>query len=211
LHLINNIYAKQVRNGVETTDITMLNTENGAMGQCMDMFLDRKVQEDALGKFTAVEKKEKHRQAGLEKKAGGARLSAGLMAITSGYAIGPECLSWECRTLLEKERQAKAKAKERAGSLERIMLKEKVDLVLTKGATPAEGKWNNNDLKVMIQWFKRDGDKAMPNNRDGPILWYCETHTHMLSSLTLTMMYMPLSPLLLLSHLPWPPSWPYRQ
>jgi hypothetical protein len=98
----NDIYAKQVRNGVEITDLTMLNTENGAMGQCMDMFLDHKVQENALGKLTAVEKKEKRRQAGLAKKAGGARISAGLMAITNGYAIGTDCLAWARRTQLKK-------------------------------------------------------------------------------------------------------------
>jgi hypothetical protein len=78
----------------------MLNTENGAMGQCMDMFLDHKVQENALGKLTAVEKKEKRRQKGLVKKAGVTRISAGLIAITNGYAIGPNCLAWSRRTWL---------------------------------------------------------------------------------------------------------------
>jgi hypothetical protein len=45
--------------GVEITDLNMLNTENGAMGQCMDMFLDHKVKKNALGKLTDVDKKEK--------------------------------------------------------------------------------------------------------------------------------------------------------
>jgi hypothetical protein len=57
------------------------------------------------------------------------------------------------------------------------MLKEKVDLVLAKGQAPTEGKWNNTDLKVMIQWYKRDGDKAMSKNKDGLLLRYRETHT----------------------------------
>jgi hypothetical protein len=56
-------------------------------------------------------------------------------------------------------------------------LNEKVDMVLAKGATPAEGKWNNNDLKFMIQWFKRNGNKSMPKNKYGLILRYRETHT----------------------------------
>jgi hypothetical protein len=56
-------------------------------------------------------------------------------------------------------------------------LKEKVDAVLAKGATPEAGKWNNHDLKVMIQWFNRDGDKSMPKNREGLLLRYRETHT----------------------------------
>jgi hypothetical protein len=76
----------------------MMNTNNGAMGQCMDMFLDPKVQKNALGELTAVEKKEKHLQAGLAKKAGGARISAGLETITDGFAIGPDCLAWSRRT-----------------------------------------------------------------------------------------------------------------
>jgi hypothetical protein len=141
----------------------------------MDMFLDHKVKENALGKLTAVEKKEKRREAGLAKKARGARISAGLVAITDRYAIGPDCLAWARRTRLEKERQAHAK--EKAGRLERNLLKEKVDMVLRKGATPAEGKWNNNELKVMTQWFKRYGDKSMPKNKDGLLLRYRETHT----------------------------------
>jgi hypothetical protein len=57
------------------------------------------------------------------------------------------------------------------------MLKEKVYMVLAKGATPAEVKWNNNDLKVMIHWFKRGGDKDMPMNKYGFLLPYRETHT----------------------------------
>jgi hypothetical protein len=118
----------------------MLNTDNGAMGQCMDMFRDHKIQEKSLGKFTAVEKKEKRHQAGLVRKAYGARISAGIVVITDGYAIRPGNLAWARRTWLEKERQAKAKATKISGRLERIMWKEKVDLVLAKGATPAEGK-----------------------------------------------------------------------
>jgi hypothetical protein len=94
----NDTYAKQVRNGVEITDITMLNTNNVSMGQCMDMFIGHTAQENALGKLTVVEKKEKRRQAGLAKKAGCAQISAGLVAITDGYAIGPTCLAWARRT-----------------------------------------------------------------------------------------------------------------
>jgi hypothetical protein len=52
-----------------------------------------------------------------------------------------------------------------------------VDMMLVKGASPAEGKWNNNDLKVRIQCFKRYCDKAMPKNKDGFLLRYLETHT----------------------------------
>jgi hypothetical protein len=47
---INEIYPKQVRDGVEIVDLTLLNTEKGAMGMCMEMFLDHKVQENALEK-----------------------------------------------------------------------------------------------------------------------------------------------------------------
>jgi hypothetical protein len=140
-----------VIDGVDITDLTSLNTENGAMGICMDMFLDHKVQENALGKLSACKKKERHHQAGLAKKAGGARISAGLMAITDGYAIGTECLTWALRTRLENEK--KVTAKERAAKLERILLEDTVDLVFGKGPTTAAEKWNNTDLKVIIQWF----------------------------------------------------------
>jgi hypothetical protein len=41
--LINEIYEKQVRDGVDITGLTTLNTEAGSMSLCMDMFLDHKV------------------------------------------------------------------------------------------------------------------------------------------------------------------------
>jgi hypothetical protein len=52
-----------------------------------------------------------------------------------------------------------------------------VDVVLTKGSTPEAGKWEHCDLEVMIEWFRRDGDKSMPNNKEG-LLRYRKTHTH---------------------------------
>jgi hypothetical protein len=53
------------------------------------------------------------------------------------------------------------------------MLKHKVDVVPGKGPTPAAGKWNNTYLKVMIQWFKRDGDNFL-------LLQFWETQTRVL-------------------------------
>jgi hypothetical protein len=48
--------------------------------------------------------------------------------------IGPQCLAWARRTRLEKE--MKEEARQRAGRLYIIRLKDKVDMVLTKGDTP---------------------------------------------------------------------------
>jgi hypothetical protein len=126
--------------------------------------------------LTAAEKKEKRRQAVMLRKDGGARLSAGLVVITDGYAIGPDFLAWARRTQLDKDQ--KAREKQMTGRLERLKLKAKADAFLAKGVTPETGKWNNHDLKVMIQWFKRDGDKAIPKNKKGFLMRYRETHTH---------------------------------
>jgi N-acyl-D-aspartate/D-glutamate deacylase len=82
---ISEIYARHVIEGVDITDIASLNTENGAMGLCMDMFLDHKVQENVLAGVSSCEKKERRRQAVMVKKAGSARISSGLVA-------GTECL-----------------------------------------------------------------------------------------------------------------------
>jgi hypothetical protein len=67
--------------GVIITDLTSLNTNKESMGLTVDMFLDHAVQEKALGKLAAAENKEKRRQAGMLREYGGARLSAGLVAI----------------------------------------------------------------------------------------------------------------------------------
>jgi hypothetical protein len=46
---------------------------------------------------------------------------------------------------------------------------------LSKGLTPEEGKWNNQDLKLTIQWYTSSGHTAMPKNKEGLILRYRET------------------------------------
>jgi hypothetical protein len=143
------------------------------MGLMMDMFLNHKVDEKALGKLTSAKKKDKRCLSGLARKNGGSRVSVGLQVITDGYAIGPECLAWTRRTRLARER--KEREKHAAGRLERIKLKGKVDLVLSKGPTPEEGKWNNQDLKAIIQFYKRAGDMAMPKNKEGLLLRYRKT------------------------------------
>jgi hypothetical protein len=50
--------------GVEITDLTSLNTDKGSMGLTMDAFLDNALQDKALGKLTAAEKKEKREYRG---------------------------------------------------------------------------------------------------------------------------------------------------
>jgi hypothetical protein len=54
---INDIYEKQVMDGVAITDLTLLNTGKGSMGLTIDMFLDNALQERALCKLTAAEKR----------------------------------------------------------------------------------------------------------------------------------------------------------
>jgi hypothetical protein len=117
--------------------------------------------------------KEKRRLTGLARKNDGSPVSAGLHVTTDGYAIGPECLTWARRMHLERGR--KYIEKQAAGDLERIRLKGKVDVVLSKGPTPIEGKWKNQDLKFMIHWYKRVGDMAMPKNKEGLLLRHRET------------------------------------
>jgi hypothetical protein len=135
---IKEIYEQQVKDGVDIADLTSLNTYRGAMGLTMDMFLDHKVEENALGQLSAAAKKEKQRQTGLTRKDGGARISAGLQVITNGYAIGPECLAWARRTRVEREGKEIEKAQ--AGVLARQSLKEKVEDVIQKGPDPQAGK-----------------------------------------------------------------------
>jgi hypothetical protein len=145
---INDIYEKQVMDGVTITDLTLLNTKKGSMGLTVDIFLDNALQEKAFGKLTAAEKKEKRHHSGMLRKDGGARCSAGRMFITDGYVIGPDFLAWAGHTRLDKERNAREK--ETAGMLERVNSKENVDVVLAKGATSEAGKWNNHNLKIML-------------------------------------------------------------
>jgi hypothetical protein len=166
---IKEIYEQQVKDGVDIVDLTSLKTDRGTMGLTMDMFLDHRIEENALGQLSAAAKKEKRRQTGLARKDGGARVSAGLQVITDGYAIGPECLAWARRTRAERERKIE---KEKAGVLARNSLKEKVEDGIQKGPDPQAGKWNNHDLKVMIQWYKRADDGAMPKHKEGLLLRY---------------------------------------
>jgi hypothetical protein len=113
------------------------------MGLTMDMFLDHKTEENAFGKFTAAQKKEKRCLTGLARNNGGSRVSAGLQVITYGDVSGPERLAWDRQTCLERER--KEKEKQEAGKLESVRLKGKVDVVHSKGPVPMKGKWNHHD------------------------------------------------------------------
>jgi hypothetical protein len=73
---------------------------------------------------------------GIGKEECWSRVSAGLQVTTNGYVTSPECLTWARRTRLERER--KEIEKQKAGKLERIRLKGKVDVVFSKGPTPME-------------------------------------------------------------------------
>jgi hypothetical protein len=105
---------------------------------------------------------------------------------------GLAVLGWKRRERQEREKQQ--------GGVERVKLKEKVGAVLAKGSTPEAGKWNNHDLKVTIQWFKHDGDKAMPKNRKAccfaivkhtPVLSRVLTRTRQLNLHPLPIMSLP--------------------
>jgi hypothetical protein len=106
------------------------------------------------------------------------------MAIMDGCAIGPQCLTCARMTPLEKEREEEAR--QRAGRLDIIRLKDKVGMVIAKGETPDAGKWNTIDLKVKIQWFKQEGNKSMSRNKYGLLLLllYRETCTCVVAAVT---------------------------
>jgi hypothetical protein len=61
---------------------------------------------------------------------------------------------------------------------------EGVDMVLATGDIPEAGKWNNTDLKDMIQWFKRESNEAMSKNKDGLLVCYCEICTRVVTEVT---------------------------
>jgi hypothetical protein len=61
-------------------------------------------------------------------------------------------------------------------------------MVLAEGEASEAGKWNNTDLKVMIQWFKGDGDKAIQKKKDGLLLHYNETCICVVVLMLLSMM-----------------------
>jgi hypothetical protein len=56
---IKEIYQQQVKDGVDIADLTSLNRGRGAMSLTMDMFLEHKVNENALRQLSAAPKKEK--------------------------------------------------------------------------------------------------------------------------------------------------------
>jgi hypothetical protein len=73
------------------------------------------------------------------------------------------------------ERDRKEREKHLSGRLEIIKLEGKAYVVLSKGPTLEEGNWNNQEIKFMIQWYKRVGCMAMSKNKEGLLLRYGET------------------------------------
>jgi hypothetical protein len=65
--------------------------------------------------------------------------------------------------------------------LARESLKEKAGHVLQEGPEPQSGKCNNNDLKFMIQWYKRADNGIMHKYKECLLLRYCETCGHVMS------------------------------
>jgi hypothetical protein len=60
----------------------------------------------------------------------------------------------------------------------------KWDKTITPELWPFVIQHATTDLKVIIQWFKREGDEAMPKNKHGFLLQYCETCTCVVASVT---------------------------
>ena len=70
------------------------------------------------------------------------------------------------------EANQQRKEKEQAATVRRVeteeITKTKVDQIRVKG----QDKWNLDNCRVMVSWFKRPGDSKIPNTKASKILSY---------------------------------------
>lgn len=101
----------------------------------------------------------------------GRRLMAGLHVAAGKFTIGDECLA----NLQEKLKREQEKKRQNM-----FKLKDEYDNLLTKvnavkAANMPPEKWSASQLHVMVKWYKRDDDNALPSKKSDLLTRYLET------------------------------------
>jgi len=101
----------------------------------------------------------------------GRRLTAGLHVAAGKFTIGDECLA----NLQEKLKREQEKKRQNM-----FKLKDEYDNLLAKvnavkAANMPPEKWLASRLHVMVKWYKRDDDNALPRKKSDLLTRYLET------------------------------------
>ncbi len=136
-----------------------MNTQNGLAGTLIERICLKYNEEANINGASAVERKKKRQETAKEQLVlHGKRVSFGLLVASGQYQIDETVHGYVRRV------EDKRKEQEQLGQQKKremcFKLQEKVHKVREKGNSP--DKWNSSDLAIMIQWFRRKGDAAIP-------------------------------------------------
>ena len=164
----------QITDNMATVDPADLNLSDGYSGSLMDKMVDHRNRESAR---TGVNKEEQDRkrketaQAKLDSNK--KRFTAGLLAATGNFALGPEVLQNLRERKIASELVNYGKWEKKNN--EYMAQLAKVQALRQANKTTAE--MNVMELRLLCSWFKRAGDPALPTTRDLLITKLEETMT----------------------------------
>jgi hypothetical protein len=148
-----------------------LNLTQGISGSLTEKIVAFKNREAARSGANATEMIRRRRESAKEAIAQGRRITAGKFVSAGNYAIGPECL----RNIQERQQMEEQKRNENM-----VKLKEEFDALLAQVGNirmlnKSPEQWTVPQLKTMVKWFKRDGDAALPSQKQHLLTRYYET------------------------------------
>jgi hypothetical protein len=151
---------------VQQLSLTLLNTDEGTSGETFNLFLHQKIRDDTLAGTDRQITKLQRRDTAQKKLDSGKRVTAGLWA-----ASGRNCIDTDVLDILRRN-AAKRKADETATKCKKDeedrKYTEAVRTVIASGNTLDQ--WNCNELKLIVQLYKKDSDKKLPSQQKAELL-----------------------------------------
>jgi hypothetical protein len=164
---------KELTTGLETNvALEDLNLSEGLAATLVERIVDYKVKEASRNGVGADEQRRKRKATAEERlRSQDKRISSGLLAAAGHFHLGAEV-----RDQVQQRADA-AKEREYNASLKK---KDEYDALFVKvqeiqNLNLPYDKWNAVQLKLMVKWFKRDGDEKLPNKKQDLVARYLAT------------------------------------
>jgi len=149
-----------------------LNLNEGLAATLVDRIVEYKVREAGRNGENAEEQRRKRKATAEERlRSQDKRISSGLLVSAGHFHLGPEV-----RDHVQQRADA-AKEKEYNASLKK---KDEYDMIYAKvqeikNLNVPYDKWSATQLKIMVKWYKRDGDDKLPSKKQDLLERYLAT------------------------------------
>ena len=162
--------SQEMLSGALPAQVQELNTHEGIMGDLIEKLVEFKNRE--MTRNTDADMQRTQRHATMREKIKTAKqYTTGLHVSTGNFALGKVIIVWLKEKKKKEEQEAAAKAQkvhdkdtELSGKVSALRQANKPAHLLTA-----------SELKIMVQWYKREGDAAMPSKKGELLARYEET------------------------------------